>query len=211
MDVPADSLELLLSDRSGISAGDAVTIELGDEKQKKKVFTGEVAEIAVTAEGARVRALGKMNALLNLRLSNIYEKQAAGDIVRDLVRQAGLSAGTIDDGPKLPVFVVDQHRNAYEYVRDLAARLGYELYTDREGKVMFHALGKAAGLDSAGGGLLGAAAGAVTSAASSLLGGGGGGSDYKFGKHLVQSSVQRTVSGPEKLEVGGESPMSSKG
>lgn len=209
MDVPADSLELLLSDRSGISTGDTVTIELGDEKQKRKVFTGEVAEIAVTAQGARVRALGKMNALLNLRISNTYQKQAAGDIVRDLVRQAGLTGGTIDDGPKLPMFVVDQSRTAYDYARDLAARLGYEIYSDREGKVMFHALGKAAGLDSAGGGLLGAATSAVTSAASALLA--GGGSDYKFGKHLVRSAVQRVVNGPDKVEVGGESPMSSKG
>ena len=106
--------------------------------------------------------------------------------------------------------MVDQRRSAYEYVRDLAVRLGYELYTDRDGKVMFHALGKAASLDSAGGGLLGGAVSAVTSVASALLGGGGG-SDYKFGKHLVKSSVRRIGSGPDKVEVGGESPMSSKG
>ena len=211
MDIASDSMELLLSDRSGITPGDAVTLELGDAKQQNKVFTGDVAEITVTVQGARVRALGKMNALLNLRTSNVYQNQAAGDVVRDLVQQAGLATGTIDDGPKLPTFVVDQHRSAYAYARDLAVRLGYEFYTDRDGNVMFHALGEAASLDSAGGGLLGAATGAATAAASSLLGIGGSGGTYKFAKHLLKSAVFSVVTGPDKVVVGGESPMSSQG
>ncbi len=116
-----------------------------------------------------------------------------------------MSAGTVNDGPILPRFAVDRRLSAYRHVRALAERLGYELYTDRDGKVMFHGLGDAAGLDASG--LLGAAVGAVASA----LGLGGASEGYEFGKHLIAASARHRTPGPTKVEVGGESPMSSQG
>ncbi|HWS86827.1 MAG TPA: hypothetical protein VN282_07675, partial [Pyrinomonadaceae bacterium] len=153
MNVPADSCELLLAQAVGAEPGEEVRVELGMGDDLKRVFTGEVIEVRPSLEGFRLRALGKMNALLKLRVSAVYEGRPAGDIVRDLVRRAGLSYGKLGDGPTLPIFYVDQRASAYRFARDLAERLGYELYTDREGKVMFHALGAAAGLDSGVGGL----------------------------------------------------------
>jgi phage protein D len=198
----ADALEVFLMERASIAPGDTATVELGHDDDRVKVFTGEVAEIRPTLEGVRVRALGKTNALLNLRVAAVYENQAVGSIVRDLVGQAGLDAGTIDNGPILPRYTVDRRLSAHRHVRELAERLGYELYTDRDGRLMFHALGDAASLDA---GPLGAAAGA----ASALLGGGGEG--YEFGKHLAAAAARQRSPGPTKVEIGGESPMSSQG
>jgi phage protein D len=215
MDIPADSLELLLMDRGGISAGDDATVELGHDREKEKVFTGSVAEVTPQfgqPTMVRVRAIGTMGKLLNLRKAATYEGQSAGDIVKDLISAAGLDAGTVSDGPTLPRFSIDERASAYAHARGLAARLGYELYTTREGKLMFQPLGSAASLDaSAGGGLLGAAASAAVSAASSLLGLGGGAVGYAFGQHLVNVAGTKSTDPLGSVKVGGESPMSSQG
>ena len=185
----ADALEVILMDRSGVAPGDPATVELGHDDSREKVFTGEVAEVQPTLAGVRIRALGTTNALLNLRVAAMYENQAAGSIVRDLVGQAGLDTGTIDDGPLLPRYAVDRRLSAHRHVRDLADRLGYELYTDRDGKLMFHGLGDAASLDAGG-------LGALAGAAASLLGAGGEG--YEFGKHLTAAAGRQRVAGADQ-------------
>ena len=210
MGVPADSCELLLARAVETKPGDEVTVELGVGDELKRVFTGEVVELRPTLEGFRLRALGKMNALLKLRASATYEGESAGGIVRDLIDRAGLSAGTVSDGPTLPYFYVDQRAGAYRFARDLADRLGYELYADREGKVMFQALGAAAKLDSGVGGLGAAAAGGGALAAA---GGApaGGSSGYRYGKELLAGGARRAAPAWGKVEVSGESPASEHG
>ena len=205
MDVAADCLELVMFDRSEIELNDEVKVELGHDGKRKTVFTGDVVELRPAVVGVRVLALGKMNRLLTIRAAATFENQTAGSIVQDLISKAGLTAGTVDEGPTLPRFAMDQFASGYRYAKELADRLGYELYTDREGKVMFHALGAAAGL--AGAGILSAAAGAV----GGVLRVGGGGESYEYGKHLIAAAAQRRVSPSGSIAVGGESPMSSQG
>jgi hypothetical protein len=211
MDVPADAVELHLMGSSGIAEGDDMTVELGHDGTTEKVFTGSVVELlpefGYGRAQTRVRALGTMSKLLDLRNASTYEGQAAGDIVKDLIGAAGLSAGTISDGPTLPRFTVHQLASAFVHVKRLADLLGYELYTDRDGKLMFQALGDAAKLDSSGGGLLGS----VASAAASLLGGGSGAEGYAFGKHLVSVSGSSMPRPLGSVKVGGESPVSTQG
>jgi phage protein D len=206
MDVPADALRIDLADRSDIALGDDVSLELGHDGDNQTAFTGKVVRLQPALSGVTIFALGTMNDLLNYRSANTYESQTAGAIVQDLVGGAGLEAGTVDDGPTLPRFAVDRRVSAYVHVKGLADRLGYELYADRDGKVMFHALGDAAGLDAAGGGLLGAVAGAV----SSLLGGGSA-EGYAFGKHVIAGSAHSSPPAWGSVQVGSESPMSSQG
>jgi phage protein D len=208
MGFAADSLEIELTERSDVAIDNDVALELGYEDEKKKVFTGTVVELRPTLLGTRVRALGKMNALLKLRTAAVYEGQTVGQIVQDLLGKAGLTGETVSDGPTLPRFTIDQRCSGYRYAKDLAERLGYELYTDREGKVMFQALGAAKRADSAGGALGGAAA-AAAGAAAALAGVGGSG--YQYGKHLIRAGARRQAPAWSKVEVGGESPMSSLG
>ncbi len=205
MDVPADSLRLDLSERSGIALDDDISLELGHDGDNETVFSGKVVRLRPALDGVTVYALGRMNSLLNLHTAATYEGQTPGAIARDLIGQAGLEAGTVDDGPTLPRFAIDKRLNAYTHLKSLADRLGYELYANRDGAIMFHALGDAAGLDAAGGGLLAAAASAV----SALLGGGGEG--YQFGRHLVASRLDSRPPAWGSVLVGGESPMSSQG
>lgn len=108
---------------------------------------------------------------------------------------------------------MDKRRSGYAHLRQLAERLGYELYAKRDGKICFHGLGDGAGLD-AGGGLryrFGSASlpGATTTLAGGLLGGGSEG--YQYGQHLLQGRAQRLAPTWGRIVVGGESPMSGQG
>ena len=206
MDIPADALRLDLMERSGVALGDEVTVALGHDGDEETVFTGDVVMLRPAIVGVEIRALGVMNELLKLRTAATFEEQTAGSIARDLISQAGLSAGTVDDGPTLPRYAVDSRLSAFAHLKDLADRLGYELYADRHGNVMFHALGPAAGLDAAAGGLLGA----VVASAAALLGIGGGES-YAYGQHLLAAASDQRPVAWGTIEVGGESPMSGQG
>jgi hypothetical protein len=201
MDVPADALRLHLRERAGIAVGDAVALELGHDGEEESAFTGAVEAVRPAIAGVAVRALGKTHDLLNLRTSATYVNQSAGSIARDLIGQAGLSAGTVDDGPVLPRYVADRAVSGYRHLKELADRLGYELYADRDGNVMFHALGPAANLDALGG-ALGAVAGGLL---------GAGGESYAFGQQLLSAAARRRGVAWGTVEVGGESPMSRQG
>jgi hypothetical protein len=207
MDVPADSLRVRLSERSGVVLGDEVDLALGDDDDEAPVFTGTVAALRPGVAGVSMLALGTVGKVLNLRTGGTYEGQTAGAIVRDLAGQAGVPTGTVDDGPQLPRFAVDARLSAYAHLEDLADRLGFELYADVQGSLMFHALGDAAGLDAAGGGLLGAVGSVAASAGLARP----GGERYEFGRHLLAVTGARRPAAWGTLTVGGESPMSGQG
>ncbi|HET7270397.1 MAG TPA: hypothetical protein VFI90_04855 [Rubrobacter sp.] len=201
MDVPADALRLHLRERAGIALDDEVKLDLGHDGEEETVFTGAVETVRPAISGVVVRALGTTHDLLNLRTSTTYVNQSAGSIAGDLIGQAGLSAGTVEDGPVLPRYVVDRALSGYRHLKDLADRLGYELYADRDGNIMFHPLGPAANLDALGG-VLGAAVGGLL---------GAGGESYAFGQQLLGAAAGRRGVAWGTVEVGGESPMSGQG
>src|SRR5215218_9339575 len=201
VDVPADALRLHLRERAGIAVGEEVTLELGHDGEEETAFTGAVEAVRPAIAGVAVRALGKTHDLLNLRTSTTYVNQSAGSIARDLIGQAGLSVGTVDAGPVLPRYVVDRALSGYRHLKELADRLGYELYADRDGNLMFHPLGPAANLDALGG-ALGAAVGGLL---------GAGGESYAFGQQLLSAATGSRDVAWGTVEVGGESPISRQG
>jgi phage protein D len=198
MDIPADGLQITLMERGSAQPGDTVTLALGHDGDEKTVFTGAVVSLRPGIDSTEVGAVGKMNALLTLRTATAYENRSAGTIASDLIRQAGLTAGTVDTGPTLPRFIMDKRRSAFTHLKALADRLGFELYTDRDGRVMFRALGAAASLDGGLGGVTGAVPGL-------------GGDGYLLGQHLITAQAGKGAAAWAAVEVGGESPMSGQG
>jgi hypothetical protein len=207
MDVPADALDVWMMKRPDVASGDAVELKLGHDGSGETVFTGELVEIRASLHECCLHAAGTMMKLLNARTASVYEGQTAGSVVKDLVSTAGASAADVSDGPTLPVLSVDRHRSLWRHARDLADRLGYELYSKRDGGIVFKPFGAAASLDSAGGGLAGAAAGAAAGA----LGLGGSATGYSFGQHLIEATAAEGTKGPDAIHVGGESPSSMQG
>jgi hypothetical protein len=208
LDVPVDGLRVALAQSGGVSPGDPVRLDLGDEDGLERVFTGSVAEIRPRLGGCELFCAGTMLALVDLRVSSFYQARSAGDVVRDLIGQASLDEGDISDGIDLPRFAIDRRVGAHAQLWRLAERLGYSLFTDREGKIHFRGLGAAANLDSLGGALGSALSGAASSAAAALGAGGGG---LAYGKHLLAAVAGLPPAFGRMLVVGGESPMSGQG
>lgn len=206
LETPIDALRVKLADRGGVAPGDPVQLDLGDEDGLERVFTGSVAELRPRLHGCELFCLGNMLALMELRVSSFFQNRTAGDVVRDLLGQAGLDEGEVEDGIELPRFSVERRAGAHAQLCRLGEKLGFSLFADRQGRVHFRGVGPAANLGS--GGALGAIAGAAAPAGE-LLGGGGGRLEY--GKHLlaaeggIRPALHRTV------VVGGESPTSGHG
>lgn len=181
MDVACDALRVWLTDRSGIELDADVSLDLGHDGTEDTVFKGKVVGLRPAVDGVELWALGGLRELLALRVAAAYENQTAGAIARDLAGRAGLSTGTIEDGPSLPRYVADSRRDAYAHLRALADRLGFELYADIDGQLMFHAPG------------------------------GLGGEAYAYGEHLLDVGADRRPPVLAGVAVSGESPMSTEG
>jgi len=140
MDIPADSVELLLGvddDTKKIQRGDSVAVKLGYEDALKNVFFGEVDNVVPELSQVGVLGLSFAAKLLKRRINKTYEKQAAGDIVRDLAQIEKIETDKFSDGVRFPYYVVDDGRNLYEHMRELAGLSGFDLYLTNESKLVF--------------------------------------------------------------------------
>jgi len=188
MDAAGDALRVRLADRSGVAPGDDVTLDLGHDGTEQPVFAGIVTRVQPGVAGIDVQALGGLHEMLRVPVAAAYEEQTAGAIARDLAGRAGVATGTIEDGPTLPRFVADGRRSAHAHLRSLADRLGFELYADVAGKLMFHALGAAAGAPPPG-----------------------PPEGLEYGGHLLALRAVRRPPALAGVAVSGESPMSAQG
>ena len=140
MDVPAGSCEILFNinnKTSKISEGVEILVQLGYSEELKDVFNGFVNNIE--NEIARVRVLGLDSAskLLTTRVNQVYEGQTAGQIVSDLAGKASVPVEEAADGIRFPQYTVDDGKNVYEHMRDLADKCGFDLYMKTENKIVF--------------------------------------------------------------------------
>ena len=124
---------------AGLSKDERVIVSLGYEKNDQRdytvVFTGKVDSISST--GPKVMVMSPLTKLYNLRADRFYNSQYAGDIVKDLAKEAQIQVDTVSDGIKFPSFVVNRHKTAFEHISDLAKLCGFDFYTTNEGKIMF--------------------------------------------------------------------------
>jgi hypothetical protein len=72
-----------------------------------------------------------------LRVDQTYENRSTGDIVRDLASQAGVDTGTVEDGIRFPVYVIDSRMNAARHIHRLAERCGFDAYVTPGGELEF--------------------------------------------------------------------------
>jgi hypothetical protein len=128
-----DAARLWFGATAEVTVGQPAEVTLDDEV----VFTGTVTTLRPTLTGTEVRALGTTLAMQRLRAPVAYERRDAGAIVGDLAARAGVETGTVEAGVMLPADYLDGAVSAYHHARALADRLGFELYTDRRGRLMF--------------------------------------------------------------------------
>jgi len=146
MDVPADSFEIRFVEgpnSTKIAEGDEVSIQLGYEGSLQAVISGTVDHVEPGLAEIRVTGLDSIAALLGFRTDQLYESQSAGEIISDLANKAGVSTGEIADGLNFAMYVVDQRKNAYEHMSELAEKCGFDVYMTPASKLAFKAYERA--------------------------------------------------------------------
>ena len=168
-----------LSPLATVGPGTEVTVAVGYDDAPEPVLTGIVDEVTHRPWGLMVDVLALPARLVGVRVGRSYIEMAAADIVADLLAEADVPAGDSDSGPILASYHIDERRNAWAHLNQLARISACEISTGSDGSCHFRlAPGAEAGL----GGL----AGAVAGAASSLLGLGGG---QRYGAELHDLAV----------------------
>jgi phage protein D len=139
LDTPADSCYLglgLSSKLSDLKLLDPLSVNLGYDS-KTTVFTGAVDSLHCEFRSFKVQGLSPMLKLLKKRVTQTYLNQNAGDIVKDICNKAEVATGKVDDGISLPSLFVSRDVQAYEYVRSLAERSGFDVYINADGELVF--------------------------------------------------------------------------
>lgn len=140
MDTPADMFTAILranEDFSSLKTGDPASVKLGYDEVLQDSFSGQIDTLEVGFARLRVLGLSQTAKLLRLRVNQVYLKQTAGAIVKDLCNMSQVPAGDIEDGITLPSFVLTHEVPVYEYVKALAERSGYDIYFTPENNLAF--------------------------------------------------------------------------
>lgn len=185
LDVPADQVTIKLGRVDGPqpAIGDDVNVELGyADDTTARVFTGKVAKVQPDITTTRVTGLNRIDELLALRIEQTYQNKSAGQIFRDLAGQARVSVDVVEEGVHFLAYVADGRRNAYQHMRALADKSGFDVYTTPEGKLAFRQF-----------------AGNATSHV------------FEYGQHIIELEVQAVQAAAQQVKVFGESPADSQG
>ncbi|MDH3973545.1 MAG: hypothetical protein OEV42_04620 [Deltaproteobacteria bacterium] len=117
--------------------GDALTVELDGGDGPIRVFTGEVDTVKRTAATQCITAFDSMIKLGQLEIESAYEEMTITDIVGDMIGQAGIAPGKLDECPGLPSFIVFKGPGALHHVKSLARLCGRDVYSDGQGEINF--------------------------------------------------------------------------
>ncbi len=139
INIPLDACKVVLrqGDKTSVKRDDQITIELGYEDSMKKVFTGAVDTVEPSVSGVVINGFSVAAPLTRIKTHQVYEKQTAGAIVKDLADKASLSIKTVEDGISFPMYVVDDTKPIYSHMRELAGLCGFDLFMTPDGEVVF--------------------------------------------------------------------------
>jgi len=139
MAIPAHSCEIVfgLSDETTkIEKGKEITVEMGYEASLVKVFEGPIDKNNPGISEMRVVAMSPAVKLLLSRSNRVFSKMSAGEIVSTLANESDLQAST-SPGAKLHAYYMDSSKNAYEHIRELAVKSGFNLYMTSDNELFF--------------------------------------------------------------------------
>ena len=184
MGIPADSFTIALrpvSRAANIKNGESVVIEIGYGETLNKILTGFVDNVQSQVSEVLVTGLGGVALLARLRVNQLYENQSAKSIVEDLADRVSIKIKKADDGLLFPTYVVDETKNVYNHIKELARRCGFDLFLTGDGRLMF----KKYSAEKA--------------------------KKFKHGRDVIHAEAQEPGLANVTVRVLGESPSSSKG
>ena len=184
MDVPSDSFEIVFkpSTKAGsIRVGDPAVIELGYDGELTRVLTGSIDVVEASISQVTISGLSRISSLTRLRINQVYEKQSAGFIVKDLAGRAGVSIGVAEEGLSFPMYVVEDAKDVYTHMKELALRCGFDLFLCADGKLAFKKYARQSA------------------------------KIFKYGLNAMEADAHETIPAAACVRVFGESPSSFKG
>jgi phage protein D len=117
-----------------VSVGDDFTIGLGYEgDESATVLSGNVSAIDYSPSLFTIEVAAATSALARYYHAGSYVQQTIGDIVSDLVAQAGVTTGTIEASQSLAAYHVDERRAVWSHVVDLSNIADLSLTTSAAG------------------------------------------------------------------------------
>ena len=139
LDVPVNTAWMILGPASGLSLApdDPVTVELGYGDDLEPVFAGTVETVDWGIERVTVHAAGGFQKLVGARCNLFYEKSKAGDIVSDVAGSLSVATGNVESGLEFPAYALSDSLTAYDSLRQLARRCGFDFYADVEDQLVF--------------------------------------------------------------------------
>ena len=119
----------------GASAGDRVVLRLDGGDGAREVFTGEVDALVGRLDGTIVVAIDAGGILARYRPAVTLEQATAATVIRALCDDAGVSAGTVDDGVQFAYYAAEPTRTAWEHVARVSGWGGAMARVDADGRV----------------------------------------------------------------------------
>jgi hypothetical protein len=137
--LPIDSAEILLVQNGdyAFKKGDKLKVKLGYDGKLETIFNGAVSDLKREVSALKVTALGLTASLLRLRINRVYLNQVAGKIVSNIAQEAQLTIKKASDGINLPVYIVDDSKNAYEHILKLAQRSNFNVFITEDDQLVF--------------------------------------------------------------------------
>ena len=115
-----------------------ITVSIGYDKNLVPIFSGKINSLSIDLSQITIIALNSIYSLCNLRIDRFYENQTAGDIVKDLAKEASVKVDNdVANGFKFPYYAVDSNKNAFEHIKELAILCGFDAYCTNEDKLVF--------------------------------------------------------------------------
>ncbi|MCD1294327.1 hypothetical protein CUJ83_04855 [Methanocella sp. CWC-04] len=184
MDVPLDRFKITLmkdSKSSSIKKGDPVQIELGYDGALNKVLTGTVNTVEPKISEVIVSGFSLMSLLTDAKINQVYENQSAGAMVKDMAGRAGLAVKEASDGISFPMYSIDDSKNVYTHIHELAQLCGFDLYLTGDGKLVFKKYERKTPRP------------------------------FKYGRDVLEAEANELTPPATSVKVYGESPSSFKG
>lgn len=132
-----DALRLEFSSEidESFETGEPVSVDLGYENNNITIIKAKVAEIHRTLSKIELVGFNRIEKLTNLRITQSYEGQKAGEIISDICNIAGVETGKVSEGTKFFSCYLDRDKNCFEHLHELAKKCGFIVYMDWEGKL----------------------------------------------------------------------------
>lgn len=132
-----DTLRLEFSSEidESFETGEPVSVDLGYENNNITIIKAKVAEIHHTFSKIELVGFNQIEKLTNLRITQSYEGQKAGEIISDICNIAGVETGKVSEGTKFFSCYLDRDKNCFEHLHELAKKCGFVVYMNGEGKL----------------------------------------------------------------------------